>query len=439
MVRSCVLLLAVAAALAAQQTDLPKELTLTQAIEIALTNSTNIRTAMAQLSQASGRNEQARSPLLPQITVGARQGYQTLNLPGFGIELPGTSTTQTQLIGPFASMDARVFLTQQVLNISAWQSWHSSHSKEDSYRLLVDNAREYVALRVIATYLEALRAKASRDTLVEQTKLASDLYRLTLDRVQQGASAQLDANRALQQVNTLEQERLESEQTYVAAKLTLANILQARITPDFEIADEAAYGAGTPPERDTTVKLALSTRADYRSAEANVNAAELRVKSIRSTRLPTIDMVFTDGQSGNTPVHNVNTYRIQGNINFPVFTGGRIQGEVAEAEGSLREAKTALDQSRSQIETDVLTAISGVDWALKQLDTSAGNVTLSRQEVEFARQRFSQGVADNTEVVNAQDRLARANDAQIRARYNLGLARANLARATGAAEKTYRK
>ena len=47
---------------------------------------------------------------------------------------------------------------------------------------------------------------------MEQTKLASDLYRLTLDRVRQGASAQLDANRALQQVNTLEQERLEAEQ-----------------------------------------------------------------------------------------------------------------------------------------------------------------------------------------------------------------------------------
>jgi outer membrane protein TolC len=59
--------------------------------------------------------------------------------------------------------------------------------------------------------------------------------------------------------------------------------------------------------------------------------------------------------------------------------------------------------------------------------------------VDFTRQRFSQGISDNTEVVNAQERLARADDAQIRARYRLGLSRANLARAVGAAEKTYRK
>src|SRR5439155_22361238 len=72
-------------------------------------------------------------------------------------------------------------------------------------------------------------------------------------------------------------------------------------------------------------------------------------------------------------------------------------------------------------------------------ETSAQNVTLSRQEVELTRARFLQGVTDNTEVVNAQDRLSKANDAQIRALYTLGLACANLARAVGGAERAYRK
>jgi outer membrane protein TolC len=59
---------------------------------------------------------------------------------------------------------------------------------------------------------------------------------------------------------------------------------------------------------------------------------------------------------------------------------------------------------------------------------------LSRQEVHFTRERFAQGISDNTEVVKAQDRLEQAADARIRAQYNLGLARANLARATGTAD-----
>jgi outer membrane protein TolC len=113
--------------------------------------------------------------------------------------------------------------------------------------------------------------------------------------------------------------------------------------------------------------------------------------------------------------------------------------QVEEAEGALREARSALDENRSQIETDVQTAISGIQWALREVETSVSNVRLARQEIDFTRSRFTQGIADNTEVVNAQDRLTQADDAYIRAHFNLGLARANLARAVGAAEKTYRK
>jgi len=163
------------------------------------------------------------------------------------------------------------------------------------------------------------------------------------------------------------------------------------------------------------------------------------VKSARASRLPTLRMGFSDGQSGNSPENNVNVYSLSGIVDFPIFDGGFIHGEIEEAKGVLREARAALDQGRSQIETEVLTSISGVESALKEVATSEANVKLSQQEVELARQRFVQGIADNTEVVNAQDRLERAADARIRAEFNLGLARADLARASGVAEKTYRR
>lgn len=429
------LMLAATLAAAADQPTLPPQLTLAQALDIALSNSTNIRTAMAQLDQASGRYAQSKSTLLPQLDIRAHQDYLTVNLAGIGILVPGAPSK----LGPFASMDARAFVTQQLFNLSDIRGWQSSRSRQESYRLLVENARELVALRVVAIYLEALKAKASRETLEAERKLADELYRLTRDRVNQGAAAELDANRAMQQVNSLLQQRQEAEQSYVEAKLSLANLLGAQVTAAFDVSDEAAYGTGTPPERDSSIGTALASRPDYRSAEATVKAAELQIRSIKATRLPTIQLHASDGQSGNTPVHNVNTYDVGGSIEFPLFTGGRIKGEIMEAQGALREAQTALDASRSQIEADVQAAISGVQQALLEVETSAGNVKLSRQEVDFTRSRFSQGISDNTEVVNAQNRLEQADDAQIRAQYNLGLARANLARATGAAEKTYRK
>jgi len=422
-------------ATAQNRLTLPADLTVRQALEIALANSSILREAQANLEQASGRYQQSRSVLLPQLYIAARQAILTQNLQGFGIDLTGFPS----LLGPFGSMDARVVLSQDLLNIAGIRSWQSYKSRRDSSRLLVDDAREVVTLNVVGAYLQALRAKAYRDTLTDQTRLANELYQLTADRLKQGVSSDLDANRAMQQVNSLEQQRLEAEQSYVTLKLNLANILQSNITENFEVTDTSAYGSGQTMDRDATLQAARATRPDYRAAEAAVKAAELQVKAVEATRLPTLRVTAGDGQSGTTPVHNVNTYDVRGVLTVPIFTGGRIRGEITEAEGSLRDASAALEKTRAQVETDVRTAISGVEWALKQLDTSAQNVGLSRQEVDLTRIRFVQGVADNTEVVNAQDRLSRADDARIRAQYTLGLARANLARAIGGAERTYRK
>lgn len=430
-----ILTLSVTVAEAQVSPNLPSQLTLAQALEIAHLNSPNVRQAQANFDQAVGRYEQARSVLLPQVDFGVRQSYLTMNFQGIGIDLPSSPG----LVGPFGSMDARVMVSQDILNIASMRASQSYSSRRDSSRFLVENTREAITLNVVGAYLQALRAKASRDTLLEQTRLANDLYRITADRLTQGVASQLDSNRAKQQVNSLEQQRLEAEQRYVGAKLELANLLHANITDNFEVADTSAYGSGEPPDRAAAVQSALSSRPDYRAAAAEVTAAQLKVRSAKATRLPTFQVSFDAGWSGNSPVNNDDTYRLMGRLNFPIFNGGRIEGEIHDAEGALHEAEAVRDRTRAQIETDVLTAVAGVEWSLKQLATSVENVGLSRQELQLTRERFIQGVADNSEVVDSQDRLTRADDANIRAQYTLGLARANLARASGNAQSTYRR
>lgn len=58
---------------AADQQDLPKQLTLSQAITIALSKNSILRTAQSCLDQASGRYEQSRSPLSLELGPDARQ------------------------------------------------------------------------------------------------------------------------------------------------------------------------------------------------------------------------------------------------------------------------------------------------------------------------------------------------------------------------------
>jgi outer membrane protein TolC len=107
----------------ADAADLPAELTLSEALKIALSNSSVLRMAMAHLDQVTGQYQQARSALLPQIDISARQNFQTVNLIGIGIDLPGG--VAQGLIGPFGSMDARASLSQDIFNLASVRAWQS--------------------------------------------------------------------------------------------------------------------------------------------------------------------------------------------------------------------------------------------------------------------------------------------------------------------------
>ncbi len=66
-------------------------------------------------------------------------------------------------------------------------------------------------------------------------------------------------------------------------------------------------------------------------------------------------------------------------------------------------------------------------------------VQLAKEEVDQARDRFKAGVANNIEVIQAQDALARANDNEIAALYRFNQARADYAKSIGQMEKIYAK
>jgi outer membrane protein TolC len=85
----------------------------------------------------------------------------------------------------------------------------------------------------------------------------------------------------------------------------------------------------------------------------------------------------------------------------------------------------------------VKTAAAQLESARHEVDVANLGAGLAREEVAQARDRFTAGVANNIEVISAQDALARAGDNQIQALYRYNQARADLARATGQMQNLY--
>jgi outer membrane protein len=96
-------------------------------------------------------------------------------------------------------------------------------------------------------------------------------------------------------------------------------------------------------------------------------------------------------------------------------------------------------ETRDRIALDVKTAIAQLESARNEVGVANLGLQLARQEVEQARDRFQAGVANNVEVITAQNELARASDNQIAALYRYNQSRAGLAHATGQMESVYVK
>jgi outer membrane protein TolC len=80
-----------------------------------------------------------------------------------------------------------------------------------------------------------------------------------------------------------------------------------------------------------------------------------------------------------------------------------------------------------------------LEAALKEVEVADAGLTLAQEEVTQAQDRFQAGASDNIEVVTAQDTLTRAYDDQIAALYRTNQSRADLARALGHIEDTYKQ
>ncbi len=438
---ACAWFAGISALAGAERPEIPARLTLEQAVSIAFTQNSDLRRADARAAGTAAERDRVRAPLLPQVSISAFDALQTVNLRARGIqapEIPGVGSFLPVRVGPFSQVDARALVTQELFNVPLRHRHRAANARVESAEAERVNAREALALQVVAAYVEAQRSQAMEATLRKQLSLARQLHTITTDRFQQGIASSLETKRALQQANNLQQSLFEAESGLTAAKLQLANVMQAKIGSGFELADMAGFYNTAMMSEPEALAAALQGRPEYRAAQAQVRAAELELRAARSRRLPTLSFAADYGQSGRAPFQNLNTYRLQGSLNIPLYLGGDISAETRQQHSRLDEAQAFLEDLEAQIETDVLTALSGVASARRQVEVADETIRLAGEELDLSTARFTSGVTDNTEVVNAQDRLARAEENRIRALFNLNLHRAKLQRATGMAEKAYR-
>ena len=123
-------------------------------------------------------------------------------------------------------------------------------------------------------------------------------------------------------------------------------------------------------------------------------------------------------------------------VNVPIFQGSRVRADKLQADAALQQRKAELADLEGQIDDQVRTAFFNLKSSSDLVKVAENSIDLANQTLVQARDRFRAGVADNLEVVQAQESVASANQSYINSLYAFNLAKISLAQATGVAEQS---
>jgi outer membrane protein TolC len=412
------------------------KLSLPDAIDRGLMQNLGQLLASADIQSARGQRWQQLSALLPHVAASPYLDVSQVNLKEFGFNFPPIpGVTVPTIVGPFSYFDARASLTQNLFNWKAVEGEHAATQRLQSSEHTYKDARDLVVLAVGYNYLLAVADEANIQTSQAQVNTAQALYQQAEDQVQAGTSPAIDALRNHVELQTREQQLIQAKNDFAIQKLTLARAIGLAPGQQFELTDKSLYQPleGITPEE--ALKRAYASRSDYQAALETVRAAEYSLNAAKAERYPSLSFNADYGVAGQHPSESHGVMDVRATLNIPIFTGGETHGDMLQAQSQLVEARERLENLRAQIDQDVRTALLNLQSSSDQVNVAKSNIDLAQQTLDQSRDRFSAGVTDSVEVVQAEEQVASANQQYISSLYNFNYAKIALARAMGAAEE----
>ena len=409
-------------------------LSLQEAIQLSIANNLNTRLAGEQRNEALGAKIQALAALLPNVSASASQASNTVNLAAQGLT-PKIFPIPTTLIGPFNSFDARFQFAQSVFSLSSIRDFQSAQVGARLAGLQEKLAREQVASLASLAYLDALRSQSDVGTAQANLNLAKTLLTLANNQKNAGVATGVDVTRAETRVADQETRLAQAETAGQTAMLNLLRVAGLPLDGRPELTDPLEFNAEPAPVVEVAMQTAAQDRVEIAIAEQEFKRLGYERKAAQAELYPSADFFANYGSSGAQanelalPTHSVGV-----RLNIPIFNGGATYGRIKSAKSRETQGQLRLDDTRQQVEQDVRNTLQTLATGAKQVRSAQQQVKLAERELEQSRDRFSAGVGDNIEVLNAQTALENARNAEVVALTAYNSARINLAAALGRAE-----
>jgi outer membrane protein TolC len=406
------------------------ELTIEDALDRGLKYNLGLYLSDQTTAEARAAKLQSLTALLPNINGSFGEELQRINLKGFGFKFAGFPTS----VGPFGLTTTSATGSWTPLDLASIDKYRAAGETVKAAQFNYLDARDTVVLSVGANYLLVIAQESRLEATRAELQTAQALYQLASDQETAGLAPNIDTLRARVQLQAQQEAVITAQNDLEKQRIALARVIGLPIHQRFKLINRVPYHPVPEVLLSGATELALQTRSDYKAAQAQLRAAELRRAAAWKGRLPSIGVSGTYGVLGYTPDGMAPNYSAAATLNIPIFQGGKVEADMQETAAVLKERQAQADNLKARIEQEVEDAILDLNAAAQQVEVARTGLDLAQQVVAQSQDRFAAGVTNNVEVVQAQQQLASANDQFITSLYGHNIAKVLLARAIGNAE-----
>ncbi|MDE3180923.1 MAG: efflux transporter outer membrane subunit [Acidobacteriota bacterium] len=377
-------------------------------IRTSLKQNYDLRIAAARILQAEGELRVTRSQEFPQLS-GTASGTRQKNLafPGFPafqfneFHLGGTVSWLLDFWGQYrrATEAARASLLASKYNQQAVR-----------VTLVSEVASAYFQLRELD-----LQLQISQDTL----KSRQDSLRLTQIKQQGGVSSMLDVRQAQSLVQTAET-TITNTQRLIAQQEDAISILLGEnpaAIPRGAPLNEQTMAPSPPPGLPSSL---LERRPDVRVAEEQLIAANAEIGVARAAFFPQISLTGTGGTESFqlSKLFSGGVWSFAGDLTQPVFTAGRLRGNLQAARAAQQAAVLSYQQTIQEAFREVSDALIGYEKNQTFLAQQQSLTQTLADADHIARIQYQGGVTAYLDVLTQETQYFTAQLALAQAKLN---------------------
>ena len=384
-----------------------KELTLEQAINIALQRNTSLQKATNNILANQSSVKAAYGNFLP--SLGANAGWSwsrneqksggSYTFNGITLNLPG-ATTESRSYSASAGGSLTLFD-----GLSEFANLSQSKKQLKSANLTLENLKQNTVFQTMSLYYTVINDQELLKVQEDNLKWNNRNLETITERNKLGAVTIADVYSAQVQSGNAQLGLIQAKNNLETAKSNLLYFLGLNIFQNYTFRDTLTdqeqnelNSVLTTEQKNLSdlVQEALNNRPDYQSAKLDVESAEEGVTMAFSGHLPRLTGTYDYYLHSNllkslSDLSNNRTYSVALNLSIPIFSGFSVENQVEQAKVNVMNKKVDLEDLRRSINQNIQKNYLDVQAAETQMQVSKNNVQASSENLKIAQEKYALG------------------------------------------------